>query len=221
MEEATFISLDNLLASFQNDCDRCIHIYYELLKLYNEPIPSFSEDLRNMLVEHNIVQLFSKWERFLENIFIAYMLGNKSSNGDSPLRYVFPINEDHAYRLVQNVNQYPDWSDTDKILVNARNFFEGGGPFEILKTMKAELAAIKKIRNSIAHISHRARKDFENLIQGKIGYLPSGVTPARFLIEYKVGKKRNDPTYYEYYIEYLKDTASILVEFHADEHQIT
>lgn len=220
METTTHIELNQLLVDFQEECDKSINIYYNAQKLYNEQAAGFSEDMRNMLVEYIIVQLFSKWERFLENIFIAYMLGEKSINDSNVKRYVSPVDREHAYKLIQSVNQYPEWSDVEKILINARNFFENGGPFEILKTMKAELNALKKIRNSIAHISYRARKDFENLVQGKVGYLPSGITPAKFLIDHKVGKKRSDPTYCEHYIEYLKDTAAIIAEFRVEEKPI-
>ena len=113
-----------------------------------------------------------QWERFLENIFIEYMLGAKS---------------------------------------------EKGGAFEILKTMKAELTSLKKVRNSIAHISLRAKKDFENLVQGKIGYLPDDITPSKFLIEYKVEKKKSSPTYCEHYILYLKNLAKMIVEYNGEE----
>lgn len=217
MEETTNTSPGQLLADFREECNKSVDIYYSSLKLYNEQVQDFSEDMRNMLVEYIIMQLFSKWERFLEDIFISYMLGGKGVSGSSVKRYVYPKNKDHAYKLIQNVNQYPDWSDVEKILVNARNFFENGGPFEILKTMKAELNALKKIRNSVAHTSYRARQDFEKLVQGKIGYLPSGITPAKFLIDYKIGEKRSDPTYCKHYIEYLKCTASILAEFQMEE----
>ena len=126
-----------------------------------------------------------------------------------------PVVQDrnHAYKMIQNVNLYPDWSDVEKVLTNARNFFENGGSFEILKTVKAELTSFKKVRNSIAHISIRSKRDFENLVQGKVGYLPDGITPAKFLIEFKTGRERNAPTYCEHYIAYLKDTAKMLVEY--------
>lgn len=76
---------------------------------------------------------------------------------------------------------------------------------------------LKKVRNAIAHTSIQAQKDFENLVQGKVGYLPEGISPAKFLIEFKMGKQKNAPTYCEYYISYLKNTAKILVEYHRRE----
>ena len=79
--------------------------------------------------------------------------------------------------------------------------------------MKAEINAIRTVRNAIAHTSKSATKKFEDLVRGKVGYLPEGMTPAKFLSEYKVGKKKNDPTFCDHYIDYLKSVAGVLVEF--------
>lgn len=210
--------LDVLLDNFEAECEDDLKVYSTSIQLYNEHSNLFTETMRNMMIEYAVLRLFGRWEKFLEDIFIEYMLGGRSRNGRKAVRYVSPVDKGHAYRMIQNVNLYPDWSDTEKVLINARNFFENGGAFEILKTMKAELTSLKKVRNSIAHISVRAKNDFEKLVQGKVGYLPDGITPAKFLIEYRNGKKRSSPTYYEHYISYLKDTARMLVEYgHEDE----
>lgn len=211
--EITGTHLDALLDNFEAECEEDLNVYSASLQLYNEYSNLFSETMRNMVIEYVVLKVFGKWEKFLEDIFIEYMLGGKSRNGCKVVRYVNPVDKDHAYRMIQNVNLYPDWSDTEKVLINARNFFENGGAFEILKTMKAELTSLKKVRNSIAHLSIRAQNDFEKLVQGKTGYLPDGITPAKFLIEFRHGKKRSSPTYYEHYINYLKDTARVLVEY--------
>ena len=210
--------LDELLQEFEVECDKNLNVYFSTLQLYNEHSDIFSETMRDMMVEYVVLKMFSKWEKFLEDIFIEYMLGGCSQFGNSVNRYVNPINKEHAYRIIQNVNLYPDWSDTEKILINARNFFENGGPFEILNTMKSEITSLKKIRNAIAHTSVRSKKDFEKLVQGKIGYLPEGISPAKLLIEFRIGKQKNAPTYCEHYVLYLKDTAKVLVEYQCDEY---
>lgn len=202
MDNTLETHLDTLLEEFEIECDSNLNLYATSLQLYIEHSDLFSEIMRNMIVEYAILKLFGKWEKFLEDIFIEYMLGGC---------------REHAYKMIRNVNLYPDWSDVEKVLTNARNFFENGGSFEILKTVKAELTSFKKVRNSIAHISIRAKKDFENLVQGKVGYLPDGITPAKFLIEFKTGRERNAPTYCEHYIAYLKDTAKMLVEYSPEE----
>ena len=133
--------LDTLLEEFEIECDSNLNLYATSLQLYIEHSDLFSEIMRNMIVEYAILKLFGKWEKFLEDIFIEYMLGGC---------------REHAYKMIRNVNLYPDWSDVEKVLTNARNFFENGGSFEILKTVKAELTSFKKVRNSIAHIDRKS-----------------------------------------------------------------
>lgn len=111
---------------------------------------------------------------------------------------------------------YPDWTEVDKILINAENFFEDGGSFKLLKTLKGDINAFKTIRNAIAHTSKKARKDFENLVRGKVGHLPENITPAIFVSEHRAGKRKTDPTYFQYYVEFLRDSAIMLVEYKAD-----
>lgn len=215
--EAQAVNLDNILERFQEACDNSLSIYYKALQLYNAHSDIFPQIMRNMMIEYVVLQMFGKWEKFLEDIFIEYMLGGQSQNGDAPNRYVSPLDRDHAYRMIQNVNLYPDWSDIDKVLKNAYNFFEQGGPFAVLQTVKSEITSLKKIRNAIAHTSNRAKTDFKKLVQGKIGYLPDGIVPATFLIEFNVGRRRGSHTYCEHYITYLKDTAKLLVEYNSEE----
>lgn len=216
MADAEHAPIDALFDRFQQDCSDYLDVYYKALALHNEQPEVFSEKMRDMLIEHIFVQMFSKWEKYLESIFIEYMLGESSLCNGSFVRYANPVDREHAYSMIQNVNQYPDWADIEKVLKNARNFFENGGPFEILATLKGDIVAIRKLRNSIAHLSVKARLEFENLVRGKVGFLPDGITPAKFLVEYKVGRKKADPTYCEYYIRYLNDTAKLLIEFNPD-----
>jgi len=209
--------LDEHLISFKARCDWALQVYFDAVSLYNgNQVDGFTADMKYMIVENVVLNICSSWERFLENIFIAYMQGNKSDNGSAITTYALPRDDMHAYNLIKNVTAYPDWTDISKILVNAENFFEDGGPFKLLETLKGDIIALKKIRNAIAHTSKKAREDFENLVRGKCGHLPNGITPAKFVSEYKIGNRRIDPTYFEYYVNFLKDSATMLVEYQAD-----
>ena len=209
--------LDDHLADFRAMCDWALQLYFDTVSLFNEnQVNEFTADMKYMIIENIILNVCSSWEKFLEDIFIAYMQGKQSENGIAIRAYVSPTSDEHAYNLIKNVTTYPDWTDIAKIMINAENFFENGGSFKLLHTLKGDLNAIKKIRNAIAHTSKRAREDFENLVRGKIGHLPNDITPAKFVSEYKTGSRRADPTFFEYYINFLKDSASMLVEYKAD-----
>ena len=209
--------LDNHLDEFKAKCDWALRVYFDAVSLYNEnKVDGFSADMKEMIIENVILNVWSSWERFLEEIFIAYMQGSKSDNGDAVVTYATPVDDEHAYRLIKNLLNYPDWTEVDKILINAENFFEDGGSFKLLKTLKGDINAFKTIRNAIAHTSKKARKDFENLVRGKVGHLPENITPAIFVSEHRAGKRKTDPTYFQYYVEFLRDSAIMLVEYKTD-----
>ena len=214
--------LDDYLNAFKTKCDWSLQVYFDTLSLYNEStVEGFTVDMKDMIIENLILNIYSSWEQFLESIFIGYMLGNKSDNGTEITKFVTPTNEEHAYNLIKNVTLYPDWADIEKVLINAENFFDDGGPFVLLKTLKGELYAIKKVRNAIAHVSKKAKQDFENLVRGKVGYLPADISPVKFVSEYKVGTRRNSPTYFEHYVEFLKNAATMLVEYQKEDDSLT
>lgn len=209
-ENANF--LDSSLMSFCGACDAGLNAISQAIQLTDDEPEKFTGELRDMVVGYVILNIFSLWEKFLEDIFIAYMLGNSSNTGNPCERYVSPVDEDHAYRMVKGINQYPEWSNINTIQTCAKIFFKNGKPFSKLSQMQEPLNALKRIRNALAHASKDAKQKFENLVQGKIGRLPDDITPAKFLIEYKLERTRNSPYYYEYYINFLKETARYLVE---------
>lgn len=209
--------LDDLLSAFEADCDDALRIFYHTMSLYNtRPDIGITADMKDMIIENIIVKIWNRWERFLEDTFIAYMMGKHSTNGDTVHSFVAPIDEMHAYDMVKNVAMYPDWSDVDKVVKNAKNFFENKGPFIHLENLRSTIKEIKTVRNAIAHSSRSAQLNFEQLVRGKTGRSPQGVTPAIFLSERKAGRAQNDPIYLQFYIDHLKNTARMLIEFHSE-----
>jgi len=209
--------LDDKLKDFKLTCNSILEQYFASLILYNEnEVSGFSSDMKNQIVESLFLKASGYWEGFIEDIFISYMMNNKSEAGDSIVVYVHPRDRTHAYNMVKGVLNYPDWTDISKILIYAGIFFEKSGPFSLLNTLKSELNQIKTIRNAVAHSSKKAKQDFEKLVRGLIGHLPDDITPSIFLSEYKRGKKKTSPTYFEHYISFLMDSASMLVEFKAE-----
>lgn len=212
MEEENANVLDSYLIAFCRSCDVSLNAINKSIQLTASEPEKFTDELRDMVVSYAILNIFSLWEKFIEDIFIAYMLGKSSSTGNPCERYVSPIDEAHAYQMIKGVNQYPEWSNIDTIRIYANNFFKDGKPFARLSEMQEALKGLKKIRNALAHSSKDAKRKFEDLVQGKIGCLPDDITPVKFLIEHKNGRNRNSPYYYEYYIDFLKETARYLVE---------
>ena len=196
---------ESIYRDFEKVCDDSLTAYFDACKLYNESPPKISLAMRDMLVEHLLLNLFVKWEFFLENLCIAYMLGYQDMSGATLTRYVYPKNRDHALMLIQNGKQYPDWTQISSVTNYSRMFFENG-PFEALQGMNP-ITEIKTIRNAIAHASGMAAAKFSSLVRGKNMPMSDEMTPARFLCE---NRPHRTQTYCEYYIEYLCDAAGML-----------
>lgn len=205
--------IDEILFNYQKENDELLELFYSSCAMREKFPEAYSEKMHYIFVEHILLTAYKNWEFFIENIFIRYMLGDSSKEGNPVHRFVYPKDEEHAYKMIKNVRLYPDWSDINAVTTYAENFFEEGGAFAYLRTMKGELYSIKKIRNAIAHNSLNAKREFENLVLGKIGFLPNNITPANFLANYKMGKKKTDVLYIEHYIDYLKNAAELLAQY--------
>lgn len=117
--------LDDHLTNFRSKCDWALQVYFDTVSLFNEnQVNGFTADMKYMIIENIILTVYSSWEKFLEDTFISYMQGNISENGTAITVYVSPTSDDHAYNLIKNVTTYPDWTDVNKIMINAGNFFE-------------------------------------------------------------------------------------------------
>ncbi len=208
--------IDDILFSYQKENKELMELFYNSCFMRENFPEDYSEKMHHIFAEHILLTAYRNWELFIENIFISYMLGDFSKMGNPVKRFVYPNDEEHAYKMIKSVRLYPEWSNIEDILTYAENFFENSGSFIYLKTMKGELNSMKKIRNAIAHNSLRAKQEFENLVQGKVGFLPSKITPAEFLTNYRIGKKKTDMLYIEYYIDYLKNAAEMLVQYDAE-----
>lgn len=204
--ESTESTPESIFRDFEKVCGDSLNAYSEACRLYNESPPRISIAMRDMLVEHILLNLFVKWEFFLENLCIAYMLGAPDMSGTRPKRYVLPRDRAHALQLIQNGKLFPDWTNIDTVANYSDMFFEGDGLFKVLKGMNP-ITEIKTIRNAIAHASGMAAAKFSSLVRGKNMPMSDEMTPARFLCE---NRPHRTQTYCEYYIEYLRDAAGML-----------
>jgi hypothetical protein len=61
-------------------------------------------------------------------------------------------------------------------------FLRDGEPYaQALANVSSDLADMVKIRNRIAHRSERATAEFLELVRRKLGHVPQGMSPGRFL----------------------------------------
>jgi len=130
------------------------------------------------------MRAFVAWERFLEEAFLSYVMGQRPISGRSPHRYYQPPNLPSAWKflgMLTGRRPYLDWTEAAHIVERARAVFRGGGCFPKLQAQNLVLQDMKKVRNAISHDSDDARARFEELVRRELTTLPPRCTPGSFL----------------------------------------
>lgn len=123
-----------------------------------------SQNEREFITDSAYIKIFITWETFLENSFIQYMLGKSSILGNVILRYVQPIDEQHANRLLIGTQRYVDWSNPDTVKTLSILHFASGNPFDtFISSMKTDLFDLKTIRNAAVHLSSTTQQQLDSL----------------------------------------------------------
>ena len=164
----------------------------------------FSQHHCDLLIERGFMSLFETLESYLESVFICYMLGEVGINGNAVIRYVNPINSEHAEKILCGKEKYIDFTSRSIITTYAENFFLHGGPFFYLNNVSQDFEDMKKIRNKLSHISIKSQREFESLVRSRISYLPTNVSVASFLMT-------NLPRQTEsFFVHYMNTTIGII-----------
>ena len=128
------------------------------------------------------MNMFEAFESFMEQLFIAYMMGYPGRNGQSVTRYVSPIDEQHAESMLRGNEKYMDFTSRETIQRIANNYFQDGGPFVYLSNISADFETMKKIRNELSHHSLKSRRDFESAVRSNVGQMPTNLSVSWFLM---------------------------------------
>ena len=161
----------------------------------------FSQSHCDLLIERGFMCFFEALESYMERVFICYMLGKTGINGNAVNRYVFPLNEEHAEKMLRGKDKYMDFTSRVIIDTYAENFFEGRGPFTFLDGVSQDFEDMKKIRNRISHVSLKSQREFESLVRSRVSFLPTNVSVASFLMTF-VPRQRT--TFFAYYLDVTK-----------------
>lgn len=166
--------------------------------------------IRDLVVKQAFVSAYTEWEHFLEDITIAYSLGQNSLNGSCPQRYVLPTDKDHAEQLIKSSTSYFDWSKVDDVLKLEKSFFHDGAPFATaINGFKSKYNDMKKVRNVIVHNSIKSRGEFDTLVRNALRASAVGLSPVEFLLS----KKNNNPFFYRMYITHILNAATLIASF--------
>lgn len=122
------------------------------------------QNQREFITDSAYLKLFIAWETFLESSFIKYMLGETSVLGNSITRYVQPIDEQHANKLLIGTQKYVDWSNPEIVKRLSNLYFISGNPIDtFVSSTMVDLFDLKTIRNAAAHLTSTTRQQLDSV----------------------------------------------------------
>ncbi|MBK9719982.1 MAG: hypothetical protein IPO78_11095 [Saprospiraceae bacterium] len=122
------------------------------------------QNQREFISDSAYLKLFIAWETFLENSFIQYMLGEPSVLGHAVIRYVQPIDEQHANKLLIGTQKYVDWSNPEIVKRLCNLYFAADNPIgTFVSSMMADLFDLKTVRNAAAHLTTTTRQQLDSV----------------------------------------------------------
>lgn len=165
----------------------------------------------NQLIELAFLRTFLTWEAFLEEAFTLYLLGNATSGGYQPFKYVAPVDRQHAGDLMLAEARHVDWTAPDRVIQRANRFFKSGGPFVTgIRPRIQVLNNMKTIRNAITHASSDASEKFKVLVRNELTYYPLRMTPGGFLVAVKPNSVP-PTTYFTLYTNHLRTMVEMII----------
>ena len=201
---------------FFSQCEESKRAIVEVRK----PAYSANGDLelvRELTIKQAFLRVFTEWEHFLENSIIAFTLDESNIAGYKPTRYIFPVDEDHANRLIKGNSIYPDWSDIKQVKEIVFRLFKDGEPYiNELNLINSLFTGMKKVRNVIVHNSIKSKNEFDTHVRNTLGPAKVGISPTGFLLS----KKGHDPRYYKQYIDCLQSAANHICNYQSADTQV-
>lgn len=138
------------------------------------------------LYETAFLRVFLAWEDFLEESFLRYLCGYRSSLGPQNLRVTKFPTLDGARIAILGARDYLVWANPRTVAARSKIFILGGLHETVLNSNLARLEAFNSIRNRVAHRSEYARKQFDHATVMLVGRRIAASSPGRFLREIAV-----------------------------------
>ncbi len=139
------------------------------------------------------LRLVGAWELYLEEVFLRYMVGVRTSSGQSvvtPASRAGRIEDAFAVLAAAGgftgtrYTCYLNWTDWDEIKKRARAHFVSNDPFR--STLQGHTKPLVKsafaIRHRVAHSSKKARAEFKRIALGFGAGVTSTTLPKGFMV---------------------------------------
>lgn len=165
------------LATFGVKSLQCDSLVSNAHRLDAAGIPLFPQIDREQITVAAFLNLFVAWEEFLESAISHFMAGAATLSGTQPVRFAVPQTAEDAKKMMIGANRYFDYANHELVLRMVRLYFQNGYPFEPnLSSILSDLADLRTLRNSSAHISSTTQVALEGLAQRIFGTPNPGIT---------------------------------------------
>lgn len=166
---------------------------------------------RSLIYESIILRAARAHENFIESLFISYLTGEETIEGNSIVTFVSPKDRQHARRLISSSigSRFLDWSEASEVRNRCNIYFEEDSPlYTALSLTSSELSWIKKIRNQAAHDSVESRLAYKNVLQTILSVEPDPLPPAGDFLQMTPNTGRiKDREILAFFLDKLKDFA--------------
>ncbi len=172
----------------------------------------FAEPDRKMITTAGFLNLFVAWEEFLEDSLAEFMIGGGTIGSHAPKRYVNPVDAASAKAMVVGPMRYFEYGNHDYFRKVVRLYFENGYPYEPhIGAIVSDLADMRTLRNSAAHISTTTQASLEGLAQRIFTIPMPGVDLYTVLTKIDPRDSVGSSTVFQTYTAKLAVTAELIV----------
>lgn len=135
---------------------------------------------RQLIYESIVIRLARAQEQFIEQVFLSYMTGESTVDGDQVPCFVNPRDRDHARQLLTVTGaKFLDWSTGAEIRKRCQTFFGPDTPIDTGSIGTADsMSWLKSIRNQAAHDSVESRLGFMKVLEHVLLVAPSPIPSA-------------------------------------------
>lgn len=202
--------LTTALAEFRSSVAQCDSLIANAHQANAAGAPLLPAIDQEQITVAAFLNLFIAWERFLESSFANLMIGNPTISGALPIRYVTPPSLEDAKSLIIGINRYFDYANHDNIKRISLMYFRDGYPFEPhISSIFSDLADLKTMRNSSAHMSSTTHQALESLAVRIVGQPQPGISLYRLLTTLDP-RSTNQDTVFLTYKDKLLVTAELI-----------
>jgi hypothetical protein len=171
---------------------------------------TYSEVLRDFIIESAFLKLFVAWESFLEATFIAYLMGNQPRTGVPVTRFATPQSIDAANKMLVGTQRFVDWANPEIVMRLASLFFRDGFPVRYaLASAHQDLVDMKVVRNACAHLSRTTKPAFDQITSRTVSKQYQEFPVSSFLLASNPATKT---AVHEHYVGTIRTAAKLILD---------